>query len=51
VQEAIKRSTPLGRLSTPEDIAKAVLFFASDLSSFITGGYLVVDGGNYLHHR
>ncbi len=45
VQEAIKKSTPLGRLATPEDIAKAVLFFASDLSEFITGCYLVVDGG------
>jgi len=51
VQEAIKRSTPLGRLATPDDVAKAVLFFASDLSSFITGSYLVVDGGYSLSGR
>lgn len=51
VQEAIKKATPLGRLATPEDIAKAVLFFASDLSGFITGSYLVVDGGYSLSAR
>lgn len=45
VQKAIKKSTPLGRLATPDDIAKAVLFFASDLSEFITGCYFVIDGG------
>ena len=48
VQEAIAKTTPLGRLATPEDIANAVLFFASDLSRFITGSYLVVNGGHYL---
>ena len=48
VQEAITRATPLGRLATPEDIANAVLFFASDLSRFITGSYFVVDGGHHL---
>lgn len=37
--------TPLTRLATPEDIAQAILFFASDLSSFVTGSYLPVDGG------
>lgn len=37
--------TPLTRLAAPDDIARAVLFFASDLSSFITGSYLPVDGG------
>lgn len=36
---------PLGRLGTPEDVANAVLFLASDLSSWITGHALVVDGG------
>ena len=36
---------PLERLGTPKDIANAVLFFASDLSTWITGAALVVDGG------
>ncbi|MGG0658679.1 SDR family NAD(P)-dependent oxidoreductase [Rummeliibacillus pycnus] len=36
---------PLSRLGTPLDIAKGVLFLASDLSSWITGTELIVDGG------
>lgn len=39
------KGRPLERLGTPEDIAKAVLFLASDLSGWITGTALVVDGG------
>ena len=36
---------PLNRVGTPEDIANAVLFFASDMSTWVTGVHLVVDGG------
>jgi len=36
---------PLRRLGTPLDVAKAVYFFASDLSEWVTGAILVVDGG------
>lgn len=41
--ESAKR--PIGRVGTPEEIAQAVLYLASDASSFVTGTTLVVDGG------
>ena len=41
----LAEQTPLGRLGTPEDIAHAVAFLASDKASFITGQVLTADGG------
>ena len=36
---------PIARLGTVEDVANAVLFFASNMSSWVSGAHLVVDGG------
>ena len=41
----LARETPLGRLGTPEDIAAAAAFLASERAGFITGQVLTVDGG------
>lgn len=43
--DALARMTPLGRLGTPEDIAEAVCYFASERAGFVTGQVLTADGG------
>jgi len=43
--EALGLSQPIGRLGRPEELAKAVLFLASDDASFVTGTAMYVDGG------
>jgi len=47
-RQAVIQTTPLKRFGKPEDVAQAVLFFASDDSDFITGQTLVVDGGRVM---
>lgn len=42
---ALDRATPLGRLGTPDEVARTTLFLATDESSFMTGSVLTVDGG------
>jgi NAD(P)-dependent dehydrogenase (short-subunit alcohol dehydrogenase family) len=44
----LMRKHPLGRLGTPNDVAAAALFLASDAASFITGVALPIDGGRHL---
>ncbi|MEM7447045.1 MAG: beta-ketoacyl-ACP reductase [Myxococcota bacterium] len=47
-QEMIVKQTPLGRVGTPQEVANAVLFLASEEASYITGQVLRVNGGMYM---
>jgi 3-oxoacyl-[acyl-carrier protein] reductase len=44
-RDQLKAGIPMGRLATAEDVAQAALFFISDLSGFVTGVNMPVDGG------
>jgi 3-oxoacyl-[acyl-carrier protein] reductase len=45
------RITPLGRVGTPADVGRAVVFLASDQGAFITGQTIGVDGGLFVQTR
>ncbi len=45
LEEAFKRSIPLGRIGQPDDLPGAIVFFASDDANFVTGQVLSVSGG------
>lgn len=47
-KKAVAEKTPLKRNGTAEDVAKAILFLASEAASFITGEYIAVNGGLYM---
>lgn len=46
--EKARLETPMGQLGEPEDIAHAVLFFASPMSRYVTGQTLIVNGGRWM---
>jgi len=48
VREGIIAQIPVGRLGTPEDIARCVVFLTSDDAGFITGATLTANGGQYM---
>jgi NAD(P)-dependent dehydrogenase (short-subunit alcohol dehydrogenase family) len=45
MEEGVQKKIPLGKICTPEDVAEAVVFLASDKARFITGTAMMVDGG------
>jgi acetoacetyl-CoA reductase len=48
IKTKILPQIPVGRLGEPEDIARCVVFLASDDSGFITGSTLTANGGMYM---
>lgn len=49
IADAVRRDVPMGRLGTPEEIAWAASYLASDFSSYVNGACLTVDGGAWLN--
>jgi len=45
LEQRVAESIPLGRIGEPDDVARVVLFLASDLAGFVSGSSLLVDGG------
>jgi len=48
-KQRVAETTPLGRLAKPLDIANCILFLASDMSSYVTGAVLDINGGLHIH--
>jgi NAD(P)-dependent dehydrogenase (short-subunit alcohol dehydrogenase family) len=48
-REEVRQSIPMGRLGEARDVAGACLFLASDLSSYVTGTVIDVNGGSHIH--
>ncbi|MCL6471383.1 MAG: SDR family oxidoreductase [Firmicutes bacterium] len=48
VLQSLTARIPIGRMGEPDDIATVALFLASDASSYITGSFVVIDGGMLL---
>lgn len=48
LREQMKKQVPLARLGTPEDVARVILFLASDDSAYVTGQVISIDGGLFM---
>ena len=48
IHKHVARTTPLGRMAEPDEVARVVLFAVSDLAAYVTGATLVVDGGQVI---
>ena len=48
-REQVRQSIPMGRLGAARDVAGVCLFLAADLSSYVTGAVIDVNGGSHIH--